>query len=311
MRKDVRLGFSVGALLLAVIIVAVLVIHRGKNNDKSVALDAGKSAAPSSNDAGPIDVGAKPAPDAQGAAVGGGPGDREEAAGPRDSGTSGASDAGARSGSQWDQLFQSTAADPIQAELSIARTQTRVDPPPERSTARRSDSPGRPGSDGNTGNHSRIEIDPPLPDPPLAPDSPRTHKLQAGETFMSVSKMVYGSSRYFKAIIAANPTLTPEKLKPGTVIQLPPAAQVKQSAKASRPPAPAAPSTVAPSANSKTYTVQKDDSLYKIARKLYGKGERSGELYTLNRSVIGPDSTRLKIGMVLTLPQASSAESNR
>lgn len=311
MRKDVRLGFSVGALLLAVIIVAVLVIHRGKNNDKSVALDAGKNAAPSSNDAGPIDVGVKPAPDSQGAASGSTPGEREEAAGARDSGISGASDAPARSGSQWDQLFQSTAADPIQAELSIPKTQTRVDPPADGSTARRSDSPGRSTSDGNTSIHGTTEIDPPLPGPQSTPDSPRTHKLQAGETFMSISKAVYGSSRYFKAIVAANPTLTPEKLKPGTVIQLPPASQVKQSARASRPAAPAAPSGAAPSANSKTYTVQKDDSLYKIARKLYGKGERSGELYTLNRSVIGPDSTRLKIGMVLTLPEASSVESHR
>ena len=42
-------------------------------------------------------------------------------------------------------------------------------------------------------------------------------------------------------------------------------------------------------ADRKSYTVQSGDNLYKIAKKLYGKGERSSDIYTLNKQVIGPD----------------------
>ena len=61
-------------------------------------------------------------------------------------------------------------------------------------------------------------------------------------------------------------------------------------------------------ADGKTYTVQKDDNLYKITRKLYGNGERQDELYTLNKQTIGPDSTKLKPGMVLKLPASPAAQ---
>src|SRR5258708_7841966 len=55
MRKDVRIGFAVGGVLLAVIIVAVLVIHRNKNNGGSVAFDPGKGTAAAAVDQGPAD----------------------------------------------------------------------------------------------------------------------------------------------------------------------------------------------------------------------------------------------------------------
>jgi nucleoid-associated protein YgaU len=139
----------------------------------------------------------------------------------------------------------------------------------------------------------------------------RTHRVAAGETFVSIARMVYGDGRYYQAIADANPTLSPEKLKPGVVIQLPPESKVKQSSKSARPASPATSAGPALSSDGKTYTVQKDDSLYKIARKLYGKGEKSDELYELNKQVIGPDSTRLKIGMVLKLPEAVSSSASK
>src|SRR5690242_7860112 len=39
MRKDVRLGFAVGGVLLAVIVVAVLVLHRAPKQDNTVVID--------------------------------------------------------------------------------------------------------------------------------------------------------------------------------------------------------------------------------------------------------------------------------
>jgi len=61
-------------------------------------------------------------------------------------------------------------------------------------------------------------------------------------------------------------------------------------------------------ADGKTYTVQQNDNLYKITRKLYGNGEKQEALYELNKATIGPDSTKLKPGMVLKLPAAPAAQ---
>ena len=59
MRKDVRMGFSVGGVLLAVIIASVLIIHRNKSSNKAVAFDPGKSAVAPANDATPLDASSK------------------------------------------------------------------------------------------------------------------------------------------------------------------------------------------------------------------------------------------------------------
>lgn len=57
----------------------------------------------------------------------------------------------------------------------------------------------------------------------------------------------------------------------------------------------------------KTYTVQPSDSLYRICKRLYGNGSEANKLYDLNKSVIGPDMAKLKVGMVLKLPESPTA----
>jgi len=59
--------------------------------------------------------------------------------------------------------------------------------------------------------------------------------------------------------------------------------------------------------SAKEYAVQADDSLYKISMKLYGKGDKVDAIYELNKEKIGSDPARLKVGMVLKLPEAPSA----
>src|SRR5258708_1473823 len=59
MRKDVRMGFGVGGVLLAVIIASVLIIHRNKNSNKAGAFDPGKTAVAPTNDATPPDAAPK------------------------------------------------------------------------------------------------------------------------------------------------------------------------------------------------------------------------------------------------------------
>jgi nucleoid-associated protein YgaU len=50
------------------------------------------------------------------------------------------------------------------------------------------------------------------------------------------------------------------------------------------------------------YTVQAGDTLFNIAEKIYGNGNRWSEIYESNRDVIGDKSEQIQVGMVLTIP---------
>jgi len=50
-----------------------------------------------------------------------------------------------------------------------------------------------------------------------------------------------------------------------------------------------------------TYTVAPGDSLWKIAQKHFGTGTRWGEIFEMNREVIGANPSLLRIGQVLTI----------
>ena len=54
----------------------------------------------------------------------------------------------------------------------------------------------------------------------------------------------------------------------------------------------------------KTYTVQQDDSLWKIAQKFLGDGNRWKEIYTYNnnKSIIGGNPSLIEAGQVLSIP---------
>lgn len=56
------------------------------------------------------------------------------------------------------------------------------------------------------------------------------------------------------------------------------------------------------SASGGSYTVQKGDSLWKIAQESLGDGSRWREIYELNRGAIGDNPNLIQPGMVLTLP---------
>jgi LysM repeat protein len=64
----------------------------------------------------------------------------------------------------------------------------------------------------------------------------------------------------------------------------------------SRPPAPA---KVAP----KTYTVKKDDCLWKIAKRLYGDGAKWPKIYAVNKKLIGKNPNRIYPGQKLVIPK--------
>ena len=328
MRKDVRMGFAVGGVLLAVIIVAVLVMHRNKNQGNKVALDLTGRSAPS--DAGSdVDV-ATPQPssgqNSSSPGQGGTPPAQQSRPGtegnPAKSGDAerAAPDSTGGAADRWNQLFVSTAADPIK-ELATKNKPKVSDRSDDAADTKTPLADLRTDRDVTTSGVEPVVETRTVPSEPrqtTRPSNvsmPRTHRITQGETFVSIAKMIYGEERYFKAIERANPSINPSKLKPGVVIQLPGLEEVKQGGAKSSPGQGAtrtlASAGPALSADGSTYTVQNGDNLYKISRKLYGNGSKEGELYTANKDKIGSDPTRLRIGMVLQVPEKPTIASSR
>jgi nucleoid-associated protein YgaU len=132
---------------------------------------------------------------------------------------------------------------------------------------------------------------------------PRTYKVQHGDSLYTISEKVLGSPKYVDQIIKANPGLNPKSLKVGQEIKLPQvgsaAAPAAASAASSATPAPAPTAT----AGSKTYTIAAGDSLGKIAKKFYGHEDQWKKIYDANKSAIGPDPAKLKVGTTLQIPE--------
>jgi nucleoid-associated protein YgaU len=136
------------------------------------------------------------------------------------------------------------------------------------------------------------------PAPTVATDSSaRTHVVKVGDTYSKISLAVYGTSKHYADIELANPGVDPTRLKPGTTINLPAVAAKQPSG---TPAVSGAAATIDPQ---KEYKVQPNDSLYTISLRLYGKADRMEKIYELNKSAIGDDMARLKLGMVLKLPE--------
>ena len=147
-------------------------------------------------------------------------------------------------------------------------------------------------------------VSPAIPDSssPAAPNTPRTHRIAAGESFYSIAQAVYGNGKYYKLILAANPKVDPHRLRIGQILVIP------ELNDADRAPARNS-ASVAPAAidSSTQYVVASGDTLESISRKLYGTPAMIAKLYQMNRSVIGSDENVLKIGWVLKLPEAPTS----
>jgi len=155
---------------------------------------------------------------------------------------------------------------------------------------------------GSTGTTGYIPPAPPNTFPPLAQTPPppttgddadlgteKVHVIAANETLGEISKQYYNTYRYWKKIVAANPGLDPNALKVGQKITIPAISPSPSTADAG---------TGAAAGGADTYTVQKDDSFYKIAQKALGKASRWKEIEKLNN--VAPED--LRVGQVLKLP---------
>ena len=57
----------------------------------------------------------------------------------------------------------------------------------------------------------------------------------------------------------------------------------------------------------RTHTVQKGDSLWKIAKQYLGNGNQWKAIYEANKGVIGANPDLIKPGQVLTIPEEGGA----
>jgi nucleoid-associated protein YgaU len=179
--------------------------------------------------------------------------------------------------------------------------------------------PGTTPTGGTTGTLSTTSgTQSPAPSVPTTPSTPAPTQSQSptsgeytvkqGETFSSIALSHYGDPRYYREIVKANPTLEPSRVRAGTVIKLPDAASVRASRNAASGSAVTAGAAVKASEPAidptKEYRVAANDSLHKISMRLYGKPDRVDAIYEANKDKIGSDPHRLKLGMVLKLPEA-------
>lgn len=136
------------------------------------------------------------------------------------------------------------------------------------------------------------------------------HEVKSGETFSSIAMSVYGSAAYYPHLLRANPTVNPNNLKVGTIINVPAIEEVKATTSDATSGQTAHASVTEVKIDpSKQYKVQSGDSLYKISVKLYGKSTYVDKIYEKNKAAIGADPKKLKLGMILELPEAVGAAS--
>lgn len=130
------------------------------------------------------------------------------------------------------------------------------------------------------------------------------HRVQLGDTFASLSRMYYGDEKYTQFLIEQNPAIAdPSQLRVGTTIKIP-ALDSESDSREAEASVVTARVKSKPSGDQRSYTVKSGDTFYGIAGKALGNASRWREIYELNKSHVGGDPSRLKVGQVLILPNS-------
>lgn len=146
------------------------------------------------------------------------------------------------------------------------------------------------------------------PGPKTAPKGPankqvaRSYKVQPGDTMGQIAIDQLGTIQNLKLLQAANPSVDPARMSVGTNLVLPEVPDRPAGSGLASTSAPVK-DVVSPKSGGRTYQVEEGDSLWSIASRLLGDGNRYREIAELNPKV-NPDV--LLLGQSLVLPAGSA-----
>lgn len=142
--------------------------------------------------------------------------------------------------------------------------------------------------------------------------TPVSYTVQSGDTLWKIAEKHYGNGALWQKIYADNTgTISdPNRIYAGQVIQIYPVqggatAGIASAVSAIREMSPAMRllDAVGEGGQSgRTYTVEAGDNLWKIARKVYGRGWQWRKIHKANEDQI-PTPSSLRIGQVLIIPE--------
>jgi nucleoid-associated protein YgaU len=135
------------------------------------------------------------------------------------------------------------------------------------------------------------------PSPPaVIPPEFRDYSIRRGDTFSTIARRMYGTSRHAGAIAAANPFVSPTALREGQVLRIPVDPENVQG----KPAEGAAPE---PAADPEfiEYAVASGDTLSEISQRFYGSLRYAEVIYHANRETMSSIDD-LQIGQVLRIP---------
>ncbi len=139
------------------------------------------------------------------------------------------------------------------------------------------------------------------------PKAPVRYTVKSGDSLGAIAKKFYGRASKWRVIAEANGITNPAALKVGSVLTIPDLPDEKRPSASKETKtadaAPAAKEAAPRAAAGDTYTVMPGDSLWKIAKKVYGKGSLWKSIYEANRKLL-PKPGALKVGMKLIVPPA-------
>jgi nucleoid-associated protein YgaU len=319
MRKDAKIGFAIGGVLLAVIVAYVLAGRHHNVSSNTVTLVTPPASTDSNSEQPPPSVPAasndKPLASSNDQAPA--PAKADDTVVTNDNKNDGVNWAKLLSGDAPPPLLSSTPGPSDAASSSSnsasASTASNTATPP-------ADDSGAAMSGGVTNAANTPSANPPqvllsaanTQSPPTrivmgATTQPsvagKTYTIQPNQTLSSIAAEVYGNQRFYVAIMRANPTVNPNRLHAGQKIILPDISEVTPETSTVQPSVKKAPS-VASDSSGKTYIVKSGDTLYRISKALFGSTKEANAIYDLNQETIGADKAKLRLGMVLKLPAA-------
>jgi len=137
-----------------------------------------------------------------------------------------------------------------------------------------------------------------------------TYVVQPEDNYWLISKKVYGTGRYFQALLKHNEQIIadPQRMRPGTEIATPPVADLETRYPALIPELTAPPSTNPIAVVSgDTYITEAGDNFWIISKKVYGSCRYFQALAEHNKTEI-PNPMKLKAGTVVQTPPADELQ---